>query len=513
MRFTKLYPENMYNAQKGMQILLMSKIKSAYELACERVIVPKPEMKILNTENDDPDIELPDFVECWKHPDGPQEFQTVVIESDGSNGTVSLIEEYDALKGHKPTVKESREIKPKKIPIREVKVQESYNINYDLSNNPSVHWYGHFTSYAGFSRMNRAFAFGLANRGLRVKLDIQESDVHVNEETEKQIRRMSRTAIADNAPKIFGATIPLNMFHGGRRILYTMMETSGSLHPDYVGKLNLFDEIWVPTRFAQEMFKQNGVHPPVLVMPLGVDVDRYTPDRKDFDFNQELNDFVFLSVFKWGYRKGYDILLKAFMEEFSADDNVTLLLVSRAEAFNDQNQIQKDFAGIRESINKSDDELPHIALYDNEIPERYMPNIYGSADAFVLISRGEGFGLPYAEAGASGMPVIASDCSGHSDFLNDSNAYMVAPDGLVTAETNGHLRKLAKHCRFYEDQTFPNFGRNAIEETKAHMRYVFENYEDSLDKADNLRSDLEEFYTWDQAIDNVYKRIMELNGA
>lgn len=483
-------------------------MKSSYELACERVIVPRERMEILNLEDRD-DFVMPDFVECWKHPDGPQEHENLILEEDGSNATKSLIEHYNEISLNK----KSKEDPPIKKPQAEIKLQESYRVDRSPANNPSVHWYGHFTSYAGFSRMNRAFAFGLSNRGVNVKADIQGSSVDVNETTEKQLMAMSKTRISDSAPKIFGATVPLSMFHGGKKVLYTMMETSCTLHPDYVGKLNLFDEIWVPTQFAKTLFKQNGVHPPIRIMPLGVDVNRYTPARKSFDFDQELNQFVFLSVFKWGYRKGYDILLKAFMEEFSSKDNVTLLLVSRAEAFNNPDQIANDFSGIRQGIDKADEDLPHIALYDKEISEKDMPNIYGSSDAFCLISRGEGFGLPYTEAGASGMPVIASNCSGHSDFLNDSNSFLVEPEGYTTAQTTGCLSKLAKHCRFYEDQQFPEFGRKSIEQTKEHMRNVFENYDAALDKADKLREDLVNNYTWEQAVDKVHQRVLELNEA
>jgi hypothetical protein len=122
------------------------------------------------------------------------------------------------------------------------------------------------------------------------------------------------------------------------------------------------------------------------------------------------------------------------------------------------------------------------------------------------------FAVHNCEAGASGLPVIASNCSGHSDFLNESNSFLVEPDGYATAETNGSLNKLAKHCRFYEDQKFPNFGRDAIEQTKKHMRYVFENYNDEpLEKATKLRDDLVENYTWKMAVDRVHRRVIELN--
>lgn len=481
----------------------MAKMKTAYELACERVIRPTYKMKLEDPDADD--FEMPEFVEAWKSPHGPIEHQSLMIED---KLTESMIDQYDPLSGSTPETKKKEE--SKKEPIR-VEVQEPMRINYDYDGVPCAHWYGHFTSYTGFSRMNRAFAFGLSNRGVKLRIDIQGSDVHVNEATEKQLLEMSRVHIPSDSVKIFGSTIPLNMSHSGKKVLYTMMETSCTLHPDYLGKLNLFEEIWVPTHFNKKLFKENGVHSPIHVMPLGVDVNRYTPDRKEFNFGKKLNDFVFLSVFKWGYRKGFDILLKSYLEEFSSKDNVTLVLVSKAEAFNDPDQIVKDFQAIRRSVDKEDQDLPHIILYDDEIAEKDMPKIYGSSDAFCLISRGEGFGLPYAEAGASGLPVIASNCSGHSDFLNDNNSYLVEPEGYERAEVNGNLPKLAKHCRFYEDQLFPKFGRASINKTKEHMRYVLENYDESLEKAERLRNDLVENFTWDKATSKVHKRILELN--
>jgi glycosyltransferase involved in cell wall biosynthesis len=38
--------------------------------------------------------------------------------------------------------------------------------------------------------------------------------------------------------------------------------------------------------------------------------------------------------------------------------------------------------------------------------------------AFVAATRGEGYGLPILEAAASGLPVIATNWSGHLDFLS-----------------------------------------------------------------------------------------------
>jgi glycosyltransferase involved in cell wall biosynthesis len=215
-------------------------------------------------------------------------------------------------------------------------------------------------------------------------------------------------------------------------------------------------------------------------------------------------------VFRWGYRKGYDVLLRAYLEEFSSSDDVSLLLVSRPikllEGVGEQ-QIVDDFNNIRASINKSEDDLPHVALYTEPTPERKMPQIYALGNAFVLISRGEGYGLPFCEAASMGLPVIASNCSGHSDFLNKDNSYLVDPDEYVVAD---RLSQLGKDCYFYEGQEFPEFRKKAINKVKEHMRFVMDNYSEAQLKAKKLRAFVRENYTWNKAVDRVYARLLEI---
>lgn len=467
----------------------MSKLKSAYELASRRVIASR-----YKRDDEEKPFTL-DFVKDFEFPgEEPEqgEYANAFIEKDGKPQSRVQVEEQPDM--------------------GDVKMQEAETIHYD-DRIREIHWNGHFLDYGGFARMNRTMVFGLSNRNVKVKVEIEPYMTHVNKATQKQLEEMANYDIAEDAPKIYGVTVPLNICHPGKKILYTMIETSEKVHPDYAGKLNLVDEIWVATEYGKKIMKSSGVYPPIHVMPLGVDVGRYCPDTGIADFGPSVKDFRFLSVFRWSYRKGYDILLRAYMEEFSADDNVSLVLVSRAvecpESVGPQ-KIVEDFNAFKTTIDRPEEDLPHVILYGKPIHERDMPKFYNACDAFALISRGEGFGLPYCEAGAIGLPVIASNCSGHSDFLKEDNSFLVDPDDYVTAKTNGRLARMAKLCRFYEDQVFPDFGRPAIDKVREHMRYVYENREEANQKAQKLQSLVRNNYTWGMAVDRVYQRIRDI---
>tara|TARA_R110000824_G_scaffold148242_3_gene317867 strand:+ start:52000 stop:53526 length:1527 start_codon:yes stop_codon:yes gene_type:complete len=508
----------------------MSYLKSAYELGLERIIASKygDEIRAQEEAKHKQEVvrrsKLPGYVVDWEKTIAISEEDSVkekeeevdmgsVMVEDTQSKLYTKAEISQKQNGNNNIDSNQDNIIPAYVhnPVKEFvpkpKVESMVDVKQDMK---EVHWYGHFHSYTGFSRMNRAFAFGLSNKGVAVKADIEDGPIEINEATQNQLNQLKAMKINPSAPKIFGATVPITMFHGGHKIAYTMMETSKSLHKDYVEKLNLFDEVWVPTHQGKELFRSNGVRPPIYVMPLGVDTQRYNPYQKSKSFCQT-KGFTFLSVFKWGQRKGYDILLKSYLEEFSSADDTTLLLVSRVHSPHEKGRILEEVNYYLESSGIPQDELPHVALYDQEVLERDMPKLYRSCQAFVLISRGEGYAFPYYEAAACGLPIIGSYCSGQKDLFDAADgAYLVEPEDYVKVGVNGPLAGLAKHCNFYDGQYFPTFGEKTIEKVQSHMRDVYENYDEALENANELSQYVLNNCSWDHAIDKVYKRIEEL---
>jgi glycosyltransferase involved in cell wall biosynthesis len=67
------------------------------------------------------------------------------------------------------------------------------------------------------------------------------------------------------------------------------------------------------------------------------------------------------------------------------------------------------------------------------VPDRLLPGLYAGAEAFVLPSRYEGFGLPVLEAMATGTPVVAADTAALPETCGGA-ALLVPPDPASVRE-------------------------------------------------------------------------------
>ena len=67
-----------------------------------------------------------------------------------------------------------------------------------------------------------------------------------------------------------------------------------------------------------------------------------------------------------------------------------------------------------------------------------MADLYRSCDALVHPYRGEGFGMPIAEAMASGLPVIVPNGGAALDFCSERNAWLVPAREVPIASAEWH---------------------------------------------------------------------------
>lgn len=190
------------------------------------------------------------------------------------------------------------------------------------------------------------------------------------------------------------------------------------------------DKLIVPSNHAKEGFMTTSyeVHNTqtnqkmVLSCNCPVDVIPYpTKDIKPEHLNFEVDTkFNFLSVALLGPRKNLERMIKWFMEEFKNDDVGLILKTARTSGSTMDKMITRDHLRSTLESFKTPDHKCKVYLLHGDLSEEEVHSLYVRDDvhAYLTATHGEGYGLPIFEAVYSGMPVVATDWSGHLDFLS-----------------------------------------------------------------------------------------------
>jgi len=177
-------------------------------------------------------------------------------------------------------------------------------------------------------------------------------------------------------------------------------------------ELRHFDEIWVPSTFCQRAV-QAMTAKPVSVMPHIVSASAPPQPGCREKLQIGLDEFVFLYVFdatSMVERKNPQCLVDAFEAAFADHDRVRLVLkVTNADK-------DPEFSRYLDALTQRNTRCLVLRKY---MEANELAGLVCAANCYVSPHRTEGFGLTVAEAMAAGVPVIATDYGGTTDFVTE----------------------------------------------------------------------------------------------
>lgn len=276
-----------------------------------------------------------------------------------------------------------------------------------------------------------------------------------------------------NFPKSIYANYDLASLKGSLKIGYLGWEES--LYP-----LKLVNEcnkelhvIAALSKHVREVMRRSGIKIPMKVINHGLDLI-HAP-QEEYRLRTK-KSFKIYHNSSGQYRKGLDLLLKAYFNAFTKEDDVALIIKLYPNQSLDKEalkQISPDRAEV-EIINSA-------SLTDPE-----MKYLAGVSQMHVYPTRGEGFGLPIAEGLALGKAVITTGYGGQMDFTNDDNSFLI---GYKISDSLSHLNIPGS-----------KIAEPDLDELTKTMCYVFENYNSpEVIKKMEKAKEVKVLLTWEKA--------------
>lgn len=234
----------------------------------------------------------------------------------------------------------------------------------------------------------------------------------------------------------------------------------------------MVNEMWAPTHFIEQMLRNSAPqNVTVSYVPLPVtrpDVDA-SLTRGHFGLDDRftfLFVFDFMSVMK---RKNPLGLIDAFTRAFIPGSGAHLVI----KAINGDKRPAE-----RDALLTAAAQHPDITVIDSYFTRVETSTLINLADCYVSLHRSEGLGLTLSEAMSHAKPVIATGYSGNTDYMDETNSYLVP---WTRVPVGDHAEGYAPDATWAEPK---------IDEAAKFMRYVFENQAEAAELGHKAQEDI-----------------------
>jgi glycosyltransferase involved in cell wall biosynthesis len=358
---------------------------------------------------------------------------------------------------------------------------------------------GQFNDAAGYASAARSLLKTLAKDGVTPKtlkilpLNFENRNFASAEET----KLINSYALSENDPflqgdyKVLYHLCPhlINVSSTSERILKNSKENINMVYweADKIPepwlktyKTGLFKKIIVACHWNREVFeKETGI--PTYIYRPSMEINKTGAGKQEI--------FRIFSMSQWIYKKGFDILIKAYCQEFFDNTDTELFIktyrhetLKGAKSETEKNIILQEAKQYKNSIfNYSKNPSCKIAIKTGYVDEREIQEYYEKSSIFCLPTRGEGFGLTIAQAALSGLPCLVPDLGGQKDLVDPALNTLINSRMEYVSNLNGLYGKDMKHVEA------------DISSLREKMRYFYNLWKNDREALENIGQETKKY--------------------
>ena len=336
---------------------------------------------------------------------------------------------------------------------------------------------GHYKENSGWSQAAIDYILSLDSAGLDIvckNIKLTNNEYNIPErilELEQKDSKNIDYCIQHVLPHHLVATTKFK-----KNISYFVGETDTIKHLIWFESLASMDEVWVPNKSYVEVLKKDGLEN-VKCLPHTFNLNKYKKEYPTLNLKEYNNYFKFYTISEISDRKNIDSIIRCYYSEFTADDNVLLILKVKqngigAEQIN--GYINQKIKDIRTNLRmyNNDDKYPAHLVIANDMTEDQLCSLHKTCDCFVGPSHGEAWSIPSFEAMCFGKTPICSNEGGPKDYIDLSIPYY-ATGFLINGQYDicNHSNPAFRDIFSGREHWFvPN-----EQDIKSAMRYAFNN--------------------------------------
>lgn len=261
------------------------------------------------------------------------------------------------------------------------------------------------------------------------------------------------------------------------------------------------DALIVASEWAKNILKENNIGVPTYVAPLGVDRSIFN-ENIDISENKlaQNTDTKFLCVGKWEIRKGHDIVCEAFNRAFKKEDDVQLIMACHnpflTKPYSEVNK-NEEWAEMYKISPLGD----KISIFGERLEsQQQIAQLMIACDCGIFASRAEAWNLELLEMMSCGKHVIATNVTGHTEFINTSNCHILNTDKKMEWAFDDFFfdGKIGKWAALGEQQ---------IDELAAHMKNVYEDDQNKCLKLNSYGIETAQRFSWENTVNKAMEAL------
>lgn len=219
--------------------------------------------------------------------------------------------------------------------------------------------------------------------------------------------------------------------------------------------------------------------------------------------------FNFLVVSRFYHIKGLYRTIKAFMGEFSGNEDVRLFVKTTSNNQFNFDPMQSARA-VQQELNKQN--VPEVGIRAMSMSMQHMYDLFGHSDCFIQASRAECFGIAQMQAAYCGTPVIYTNWSAQKELIDGAKGF-IPIDEYEVEEPQQESEAFA----FQMGANYPSdaqWASPSIYELGKQMRNIYEMTEDEREELGEQASQyVKENYRWEDRVEPRIERVKNASKA